>query len=303
MIREPPLPIADKDRFELLLDLENDEFKCIAITSSAEKKAALKTPYEPSKGDKVWYLSKDGKASNYYLQSLLQADSINQAIPHLSLLPVYRKLLDPAWEPKSKPERLCLEYGELACEDAWEEMPSPKKKRRRGELLAIPPSLALRPPRVVASALPWDGPDDDDDDKDEQSGSNSDCDSNGSGSSKRSDNSGSDDSKSNSEASNSSTSNSGSNSSSGSSSSGAKKKRANIPYGVRSLTQRFGDGGEEIIGYQANCAQATHFGKKGCSREMAVSVAGTTETCRRMLKAWLLFGHGCPERASHGSST
>ena len=36
---------------------------------------------------------------------------------------------------------------------------------------------------------------------------------------------------------------------------------------------------------------------------MAVSVAGTTETCRRMLKAWLLFGHGCPDRASHGSST
>ena len=62
------------------------------------------------------------------------------------------------------------------------------------------------------------------------------------------------------------------------------------------LTARFTAG--EITGYQVTCRQPSH---ENCSKEMAFTVAGSAANCRRILKAWVLYGAGLRDRTAHMS--
>ena len=47
------------------------------------------------------------------------------------------------------------------------------------------------------------------------------------------------------------------------------------------------------------CSHPVHSVDGTCSKELSASVAGNLEDCRRILKAWLIFGSGCDLRSDH----
>eukprot|EP00971_Amphidinium_carterae_P248825 4939078-Amphidinium_carterae.1 len=63
-------------------------------------------------------------------------------------------------------------------------------------------------------------------------------------------------------------------------------------WGDHSYVQRFTNG--VVTGFQMTC----HHHKK-CSKELSFNVAGSESKARHMLKAWIIFGLGLPDRESH----
>ena len=72
-----------------------------------------------------------------------------------------------------------------------------------------------------------------------------------------------------------------------------------IEYGMHHLTPRF-KRDRTIQSYQMSCHLPQHnVGDQRCSRELTVTVTGSEESTRRILKAWVLLGHGLPTREQH----
>lgn len=74
-----------------------------------------------------------------------------------------------------------------------------------------------------------------------------------------------------------------------------------IEYGMHHLVPRFKSKTDKTIqSYQMTCHLPEHnTGDKKCSRELTVNLAGSEENARRVLKAWVLLGHGLPTRQEH----
>ena len=65
-------------------------------------------------------------------------------------------------------------------------------------------------------------------------------------------------------------------------------------FGCHLLTPR--TKGNDICGYQLTCRIPHHA---RCSKEIAVTVAGSSSNARRLLKAWGLMGHSVASRSEH----
>ncbi|CAE7235205.1 unnamed protein product [Symbiodinium sp. CCMP2456] len=78
---------------------------------------------------------------------------------------------------------------------------------------------------------------------------------------------------------------------------GSRDKSNRVEYGLHHLVPRFKD--SVLVGYQMTCCVSGHNTSAKCTREMSVSVAGSAEDCRRILKAWVLLGHSLSTREEH----
>ena len=79
---------------------------------------------------------------------------------------------------------------------------------------------------------------------------------------------------------------------------GVKRSRANTTmFAHHQLVPRFSGG--VIAGYQMTCRSAGHY---SCKKELAISVGGTAENTRRVLKTWVLMGYGMANRSEHMST-
>ena len=81
-----------------------------------------------------------------------------------------------------------------------------------------------------------------------------------------------------------------------------RDKENRIQWGMHHLTPRHKEG--RVYAYQMSCHLEHHNADgKSCSRELSVNLAGSEENARRVLKAWVLWGHCLEDRQSHMMKT
>ena len=76
-----------------------------------------------------------------------------------------------------------------------------------------------------------------------------------------------------------------------------KKTLQGENWGLCLLTPRFK--AKKLSGYQMFCSRPEHNVDKRCTKELSFGVAGSANDCRRMLKAWVVFGAGVSSRDEH----
>ena len=54
-----------------------------------------------------------------------------------------------------------------------------------------------------------------------------------------------------------------------------------------------------LISYQMTCSLAAHNKSGRCTKELAISKAGSQQNARRVLKAWVLLGHSLHQKEAH----
>ncbi|CAK9029029.1 Uncharacterized protein (Fragment) [Durusdinium trenchii] len=317
-------PLEDLSRYELLCHLERLGWRMQTASSGRHLVPFTAGDSQPL----VWYM-KRGKDANAiplsYLRLLLTAEDHRLQIPHLAQASKYKQLLNkdsdqvPAIAPAKRKQCLQIEgddWGLLVCQ------PEPKKQRKRAtrEDASVERVLAL-----------LDEPDDfpgneEDCCSDEVSGSELDIAPapQTEAFSHATENHAAPQNPTSSTSS--STSSSSSESSSSSSSkepnvacakASAKPPKPTLPearvkakqvaphqktfsadsWGLCLLTPRYKN--KVLSGLQMRCTRPEHNVSKRCTKELSFGVAGDQQTCRRMLKAWIVFGASVDTRDLH----
>ena len=325
------LPAGDLFTFELMMQLEHDGWECSIASTKDDTRRARATPYDPCVGNKKWWLRENislGKFVRKYAVALLTASLHRQKVPHLASHSVYNKIIDPEWKPRKRKQ--LVDFMDFA-EDDWDAgaIALPKRKARSGAI------------RAAEERMPWIRPEGPpcvgDSDKDSSSACSHGSDSNSGKSSESRKEGGGAAIPSSSSTSSSSSSDSGMKapaakanakvkamaqvkagkaaSSMPASSSSAPPAPAGAglavrlprdasnrePYGLSTLTARFGKDG--LSGWQMSCMNPQHkFGKR-CTKELGNSVTGSSEATHRILKTWLLLGAGIETCEEHMSDS
>eukprot|EP00971_Amphidinium_carterae_P300253 5965439-Amphidinium_carterae.1 len=107
-------------------------WKMQAVTSRKHVLTVKSSPYKHNEGEKIWYMHGRNmslsRLSSFYLEALLAAEALGTPVPHFASNNVYKKLLDPEFEPPAKRQR--TRFTSSAMDD-WELLAAMPKRRSR----------------------------------------------------------------------------------------------------------------------------------------------------------------------------